>query len=67
MDNELDYYNGGMVVNFSKNKLSFEAFRHLQRLLNNFSGLRSISLSHQVPKLQIEEPDKTPLDASRNK
>lgn len=45
-DTELEYFNGGMTINFSKNKMSFEVFKHLSRLLISFSGLRSISLSN---------------------
>lgn len=41
-----DYYRGGMAINFSQNKLYFQCFVPLLKLLNDFNGLRSINLSN---------------------
>ena len=41
-----DYYRGGMAVNFSENKLTFQTFVALLKLFNEFGGLRSINLGN---------------------
>jgi hypothetical protein len=54
-----DYYRGGMAINFSKNDLTFQAFVPLLKLINDFTGLRSISLGHQHTGLTLLPSEKS--------
>ena len=51
--NVKDYYRGGMAINFSENKLSFQAFVPLLKCMNEFTGLRSLNLSNQQVPLSL--------------